>query len=243
MKEKNLVLILALLFFSVFSACQKEEYKNVNIKLEVDPVTIETDEYVLSGRIISSGKIELSEYGFNLGTGTNIQNYPLGSISKAGKVRFRVAAPGNVNGPRPELELYAFDQYGNYYSSWGEVNLPDPDSGLQPQIEFIQPLHYAGSNAEVFEASVSNLNTDAFFVREYGIYYRSKTNSDWTPYLFDAIKIGDASFLINGMIEAYSTFTPLTGYEYKFYVVTERISDRANIIVFSEINEFAAIGY
>jgi hypothetical protein len=235
MKRSNIILLISIVLLSLFNSCQKEENKSMNLKLiAYEPENIGGQQWLFQGRVISSGKVDLSEHGFEIAVGGNVQRYPLGALSKVGEIEFVLDVPGGMT--VSDAVLYAYDKNGNIYSS------KETTYASSAPVMVSAPVHSSDFNNEYFSGVINNLNTAEYTVMEYGLEYRETSSSTWTKYAFAVNPDTNPSIPVNGAIStSTSTFSAVTNYSIRFYVIVHRNSDSTTTTVYSGESAFTSI--
>lgn len=234
MRKINLILLVPVMILMLFGSCQKEKYENVNLVMMLNaPVPTSTvDEYILSGRIISSGKIDLADCGFDVEIGGTWYRYSIGEIKKAGKVQGTFKIDGGTD--MTDIVFYAIDKYGHTYSSdvnGGPSNPTNPTTPLVNPLSLSDPQHTAGSGYENFSASATNSDNLNYAVMEYGIeYYDPKTDPNAWQHSFSFFMGNNTESTVEmaySFDSSTTPFIPATNYTYRYYVIVIRLTDGA----------------
>ncbi|HVD97056.1 MAG TPA: hypothetical protein VNB90_02555 [Cytophagaceae bacterium] len=256
MKKKNLFLSLSIVLLSLLGACQKEEYKNDNILMTVGapvmvsnsaskiaasslPASSSDDSYKISGRILSSGKIDLSDYGFDVTVGTDVSRFSLGAKKGPGSVSTTINVPaGSVLG---EIVLYGYDKYGNYFSSKGNGGSGDFINPLTISI----PTYASTGSYDDFTGTILNSNNSNYTVMQIGLQFRDpKAAPDWNSggigaYPFTANSNNQNYIPIDGQVPyTGSPFINGTSYACRFFAVVQRNSDGQTQMVYGGETSF-----
>lgn len=228
MRKISLALLVPVMILTLFGSCQKEKYENVNLVMVLNPAqpTATADEYILSGRIVSSGKIDLADCGFDVEISGSWYRYSVGAVKKAGNVQgtFKINGGTNIT----DMVFYAIDKYGHSYSSKvnGSTGTVDPVSN---PMQLSAPQHTSGGGYENFSTSASNLSGGTYAVVEYGIEYYDPKNDviPWShSFIFSSTPNTDPSIeMAYSFSSTNSPFASATDYTYRYYVVVMRLSD------------------
>ncbi len=221
MKKLTLMLI-SLMILSLVESCQKkEEFDNVNVALAVNkPVNnTSTELTTLSGRFITSGKMEMVDHGFDVIAGGTLYHFPLGTIGKPGKIesiqKFPVGDTSSL-----QVTLYALDKNGKYYSSNGDASAP-----FQPPV-LVTDEHTYDGNFDNFYCNITNNTPATCTIMDYGIEYYDTKASAYVPFSFATGPVSAPSVNANGSISAtlfdYGVTYPYYHYVMAFNVLTSQ---------------------
>lgn len=235
MTRVGILVLLSFTLIFTFNSCQKEEYKNPNLKLIVnDPVNTGDTTWLFSGKIITSGKIELFNHGFEATAGSNPVRFDLGTLNKGGAIEFSTTLPMGVI--PSDVVFYATDYDGNVYSS----------NGLNKEVPVIitNPQHTSDLSYEYFSATINNSAPGSYVVFDYGIDYRLATSSVYTQGFQFQLPGDNYSMVIPAyrQIEGTSgTFISAQNYIFRFYAMVRKLSDGTVTKVYSSEGTFTAI--